>query len=135
MIAPALSEVRSVLVADRNRRNVELLCGLLAGAGFEARAIATLDELEVALVDDGKVRLALVDAASFDFPLMVDKLAARGVPLLVFSDRQHFASAQRCLAHGARGVLQKPLLASELLLVVRGLAGALHEPNPAAHRT
>jgi DNA-binding response OmpR family regulator len=135
MIAPALTEVRAVLVADRNRRNVELLCGLLAAAGFEARAIATLDELEPALVADGTVRLALVDAASFDVSRMVDKLVARGVPLLVFSDQRHLASAHRCLAHGARAVLQKPLLQSELLLVVRGLAGALHEPDPAAHRT
>jgi DNA-binding response OmpR family regulator len=137
MIAPTLPEARAVLVADRNRRNVELVAALLDAAGFEPRAIGSLDELDLALGDDGTIGLALVDASSFDVRLVAGKLVPHGVPLLVFTDERHRIAAQRCIGHGARGVLQKPLLASELLWIVRGLVGvgALHEPDPAAHRT
>lgn len=124
---------RAILVADRNRRNLELLSGVLGAAGFEPHTIATLEELDRAL---GVCRfwLALVDAASFDPGLVVERLAPCHVPLLVFSDRRHLAYARRMLAQGARCILEKPLFASELLAVVRSTAEGLHESDLAAHR-
>lgn len=129
---PHHAEGRAILVADRNRRNLELLSGVLGAAGFEPRTIASLDELDRALAD-AEVRLALVDAASFDVRLVVQRLP-RSVPLLIVCDRRHLACARRTLPEGAHGILEKPLFTSELLAIVRSAAGGAHESDPAAHR-
>ncbi len=130
-----MTAVFAVLVADRNRRNLELVSQLLGGAGFAPRTSATSEELERALLEGDDIVLALVDAGSFDVRRVMNGLKRPDVPLFVLSDARHVAGARRYLAFGVRGVIPKPVLASELLSIVRGVVGASHESDSAAARS
>ena len=130
-----MTSVFAVLVADRNRRNLELVAQLLDRAGFAPRTSATPEELERALLDGDDIALALVDAGSFDVRRVMDGLKRPDVPLFVLSDARHVARARRYLACGVRGIIPKPVIASELLQIVRGVVGASDESDSAAARS
>jgi DNA-binding response OmpR family regulator len=129
-----MTAVSAVLVADRNHRNLELVSELLGVAGFAARTSATLEELERSLSDVDDIALVLVDASSFDVRRVMKGLKRPDVPLFVLCDAHHAAGAWRYLACGVRGVILKPVVASELLGIVRGVAGETHGSGPAAAR-
>jgi DNA-binding response OmpR family regulator len=126
-----MTAVFGVLVADRNRRNLELVSRLLGGAGFVPRTSATREELERTLSDHDDIVLALVDAGSFDVLRVADGLKRSDVPLFVLCDARHVAGALRYLAYGVRGVIPKPVVASELLGIVRGVVESSHGSDPA----
>jgi DNA-binding response OmpR family regulator len=129
-----MTAVFAVLVADRNRRNLALVSELLGAAGFAPLTSATREELERALSDHDDIALALVDAGSFDVRRVKNGLKRSDVPLLVLCDARHVAAAWRYLAYGVRGVIPKPVGASELLGIVRAAVGASHESGPVATR-
>lgn len=114
---------KTVLAVDRNRRNLELLSQFLERAGYAPLTAATLEELDARLGGPASPSLVLIDVVGFDASVWqrCQRLAERGVPLLVISSPGQTAAPQQGLSHGARGVLTKPLVMRELLALVRGL--------------
>jgi len=110
-------------VAGGNRRNLELLGRSLEADGWRVLTAACMEELDRALSVPEEIGLALVDIAGFgrDIWERCESLRARGVMLLVISPRRSQAIQQESLAHGARGVLVKPLSVREVMTLVRGL--------------
>jgi len=117
----------SILVIDRNPRNQELLGQFLANAGYRTWSAASLEQFDEALAKPGDVALALVDIAGFDHSIWerCERLREGDIPFLIISPKQTAALQQESLAHGARGVLVKPLAAKQLLGIIRSLLGQL----------
>ena len=112
-----------ILAVDRNRRNADLLKQLLTEQGYRTRDATNLDDFDRALDAEEKIDLALVDIAGFDQTIWerCDRLRKMEVPFLVISSRRLAAVAERSAAHGARGVLMKPLVTRDFLGLVHGL--------------
>jgi len=113
----------AILVVDRNSRNQELLERFLVREGYQVCQAADLNEFAMALERDGDLKLALVDIAGFDSAVWnyCEQLRDRGIPFLVISPRQAAALQEESIAHGARGLLTKPLAVRELLCLIRSL--------------
>jgi len=64
-----------------------------------------------------------VDIAGFDRSIWerCERLRAADIPFIIISPRQSAAIQEAVLAHGARGVLVKPLAVKELLALVLSL--------------
>lgn len=112
-----------ILAVDRKRRNLELLTELLSKEGYDTRGSTSLEEFDAALGEPAKISIALVDLAGFDASIWqrCDRLREAGIPFLLISSRQVGGLEEAILAHGARGVLVKPLLRKQLLGIIRGL--------------
>ena len=112
-----------ILAVDHNRRNLELLSQFLGQAGYQVLTAASLEEFEQALAKGEEIGLALVDIAGFDKRIWecCEQLRDRDTPLLVISARQSAAIQEASFAHGAQGVLIKPLMVKQLLEIIRGL--------------
>jgi len=112
-----------ILIVERNRRNLELLAGFLGGAGYPVVEACDAEEFGQALGKPAEIGLALVDLAGFDRGVweLCERLRTMDVPLLVISPRQNAAIEQESLAHGAYGMLIKPLVSRELLALVQRL--------------
>jgi CheY-like chemotaxis protein len=121
-----MAERPGILAVDRNPRNLQLLAQLLDRQGYRLQGASSLDELDQALCDGvGLPHLALVDIAGFDPSIWqrCDQLSARGVPLLVVAPPNRPALERESRAHGARGVLVKPLATHLLVGSIRSLVG------------
>lgn len=114
-----------ILGVDRNRRNLELLTRLLNEEGYQTMAVTSLEDLDQALAGTEDIKLALVDISGFERSVWerCERLRKMSIPFLVFSPRQSADLQQTSLAHGARGVLVKPLAVKELLALIRSLLG------------
>jgi DNA-binding response OmpR family regulator len=112
-----------ILAVDHNPRNLELLSQFLGQSGYQILTAASLEEFDAALAKVEEIGLALVDIAGFDIRIWerCEQLRDRDTPLLVISGRQSAAIQEASLAHGAQGVLIKPLMVKELLGIIRGL--------------
>ncbi len=112
-----------ILAVDHNRRNLELLAQFLQQAGFRTLGITSLAALDRVLLEPLDVGLALVDLSGFDHSIWerCQRLSEQGIPLLVISPRESAAIRQEGLIHGARSVLTKPVVARELIGVIRRL--------------
>ena len=112
-----------ILTVERNLRNLELLNKFLADKGFRTVSAASIEELDQRLTETEPIALALVDLAGFGKDLWdrCGQLRHSGVPFLVISP-QPASSAQRAgLAHGASGVLVKPVVVKDLVGMIRNL--------------
>lgn len=120
-----MSASPEILAVDRNVRNLELLAQFLGKEGYRVRPAATMEEFDVALSNPGSLGFALVDLAGFEQSIWsrCERLRGLGIPLLIISPRQSAAVQQASLAHGAHGVLVKPLAVRELLSLIRTLLG------------
>ncbi len=114
-----------LLTVGANKRNLELLAQFLGKEGYRTVAAATLDEFDLALNSVQEFKLALVDISGFDRGIWerCERLQAKRIPFLVVSPKQSAGIQQASLAHGARGVLVKPLAVHELVMFVRNLTG------------
>jgi DNA-binding response OmpR family regulator len=116
-----------ILTLDCNRRNLELLSQFLVKAGYKTLPIVNLDELACFLdtcnADAPTVGLALLDISGFGPQIWqyCARLQAKNIPLLIISSKQSSTLQQESLAHGARGMLVKPLVVKELLKIVATL--------------
>ena len=110
----------TVLAVDHNRRNLELLTQFLAREGYRTIAANSLEEFDQVLNEPNEVGLALVDISGFDRSVWerCERLREMSIPFLLISSRQSAALQQTSLAHGARGVLVKPLAVKELLALI-----------------
>ncbi len=123
----------SILTVGRNRRNLELLADLLAREGFDTCQALSLDDLDRELSCKGKVSVALVDLAGFGARIWqrCEKLREDGIPFIILSPRQSKALESESRSRGASGILVKPLVAEQLLGIVRTMAG---DPNGGSTR-
>jgi DNA-binding response OmpR family regulator len=112
-----------VLIADHNRRNLELLGQFLNREGYQTVAASNLEELEQVIDQTDSIALSLVDISGFDRHIWqnCEQLRSKNIPLLILSPKHSMAIQQESVAHGARGVLIKPLVVKELLALVKRL--------------
>lgn len=125
---------RTVLVVDRNPRNLQLLMQVLAGDGFQtlcAPDLAQFDEvIDELIADSGSIALALVDVDGFDATIWerCRRLHESKVEVLVLVGRRAIPFVQvdsaRC---GARAVLPKPLSTKLLAQMVHTLLAQAQE--------
>jgi len=118
-----MSQRPLILVLDHNQRNLTLLKQFLDEQAFDILAISTLEDFESVLDHVHHFALALIDISGFDRRIWIicEKFSAEGVPLLVISPQQMRYLQQQSLAHGAKGVLFKPLSMPELITVIKNL--------------
>lgn len=118
-----MSDRPVILALDRNPRNLELLAGVLARAGYAALPATSLEDIDRILTGAERVALALLDVAGFDRNVWdrCEYLRQKQVPFLVLSRRPSPLLEQESRAWGAQGVLVKPLAVQQLLNTVRNL--------------
>jgi len=112
-----------ILAVDRNRRNLELLTQVLGQQGYQVLAKISLEGVEEALNAPITIKLALVDISGFDASIwgLCQRLREQKVPFLVISPHQQAAVQQASIAHGALGLLRKPLIMREFLQLIQNL--------------
>jgi len=114
----------TILVVDRNPRNLQLLMQVLAGNGFQTLCAPDLAQFDQVIAEANPIALAVVDVDGFDAAIWerCRRLHERKVEVLVLVGRRAIPSVQvdsaRC---GARALLPKPLSAKQLAQMVRGL--------------
>ena len=116
----------SILIVASNVQNLELLEQLLGKEGYLTQRATTLEEFGTVLERQSPPGLALIDIAGFDQRIWepCDQLRQAGVPFLIISPGDLATIQQEGLAHGARGILMKPLISRELLNLIRSLTAS-----------
>ena len=112
-----------ILALNRNQRNNDILIKILGEEGYKVVGVndpAELDQ-EIKLRED--IDLVLMDISGFNRNVWesCERLRVLEIPFLVFSPQQHQAVEKQSIMHGAQGVLVKPLVVKELLLLIRSL--------------
>jgi DNA-binding response OmpR family regulator len=112
-----------ILVVERTRRNLELLVHCLRENGYQTLTGANLEEFDQILAEAKKIALALVDIGGFDRRIWqrCEQLLEQQVPFFVLAPKPSAAIQYAGFAHGARGVLSKPLTMPILLGSIRSL--------------
>ncbi|MBD2022455.1 response regulator [Leptolyngbya sp. FACHB-36] len=112
-----------ILAVDRNQRNLELLSQFLKQQGYQVLAKISLEEVGEVTSIPSTIKLALIDISGFDASVwgLCQRLREQGIPFLVISPRQYAAIQQASIAHGALGLLNKPLMMREFLQLIRDL--------------
>ncbi len=105
----------TILIVEHNRRNTELITGILCRDGYEVISAATMEEFDGLLKTPEMIGLALIDLMGFDQSIWKrsEILRTKGVPFILISPRMTSA-----LGHGERLVLLKPLVVKEMLSLV-----------------
>jgi DNA-binding response OmpR family regulator len=111
-----------ILAVDCNARNLELLAEFLHREGYEVYRANSIEQF-VHAVENLAVNLALVDISGFDRNIWESciQLRHKNIPFLVLSSKQTQLLQQESVVHGARGVLIKPLVIKNLLVMIEGL--------------
>ncbi len=117
------SDPARILALDRNRRNLELLGQFLKQQGYEVLPAIRFEDVAQILIESPKIDLALIDISGFDASIwtVCEQLREQEVPFLVISPRHHAAIQQASIAHGALGLLGKPLVMREFSQLIRAL--------------
>ncbi len=125
-MADASSPPPTILAVDHGHRNLELVAEFLGRQGFQTVGASTLAELDQVLDQHPALALALVDVAGFDRQIWqrCDRLRSAKIPFLVISPGLITGLQQESLAHGAKGLVTKPLVVKELLGLIRTLIEA-----------
>jgi DNA-binding response OmpR family regulator len=120
------ADVKKLLVVGSNPRNQELLSEFIERLGYGVIRADTLGAVDQVLDDRRNVRFALVDITGFD-PSVWERCArlhSLDIPLLVISPKQSNAVRKMGFSHGARTVLEKPLVMRELADTIHGFMQA-----------
>ena len=119
---PVMRSGLSVLLAQSGH----VICG---EAGSRAELVARLDGLkaDVALVD-----LSLAQESGLD---LIDDLAARGIPTLIYSMHDDGKSIERAYARGARGYVTKREVEDVLLEAIETVAAGRRYGSPEVMRS
>lgn len=113
----------SILLVNRNQRNLELLVDFLSKEGYATYPVGTLEEFDQALLAEDSIRVALVDITGFNSSIWArcEQLRKKKKPFLVFSSHQSTAIQQAGISHGARGIMVKPLVVKELIGLIQNM--------------
>ncbi|EKD81204.1 MAG: response regulator receiver protein [uncultured bacterium] len=116
-----MAEASLILSVNCNRRNLELLEQFLVKNGYAVVNAATLNEMAALLEQESSIRMALVDITAFDTKIweQCETLRQKSIPFLIFSPRQISAIQQTEIMHSAHGVIVKPLVTQELLILIK----------------
>ncbi len=112
-----------LLAVESMEPNLRLLSRILASNGFACDTALGIAAFDDALASSVTFDLALVDATGLDASVGEhgQRLHDRAVPLLVVSPRQSAVPQRQSFAHGAQSVLVKPLVARNLMELIRTL--------------
>jgi DNA-binding response OmpR family regulator len=114
-----------ILVVD-DEHDLAVACErLLARSGWTVSTVATRAAALRALGVSTRLALAIIDRElpDGDGVDVVRAARARGTPVIVISAHTTSANRQHALDEGAAGFLAKPFSASQLLEMVRAVAG------------
>ena len=112
-----------ILLVACNQRNLELLAQFLIKNGYQTKCVNDLQHFEWILEASFEYGLAMVDISGFskDIWNCCEKLSSKNIPLLMIAPQKGQHIQHESLAHGAKGVLYKPLVIKELLGTVSEL--------------
>ncbi len=115
----------TILTLDSNRSNLELLSQQLIKEGYETLGVASLEELDQALLEGRKIALGLIDLSGFDQRIWerCQALHRAKIPFIVISPQRSPLVQRDSMRCGASGLLVKPLGTRELLEYIRTLLG------------
>jgi DNA-binding response OmpR family regulator len=118
-----MSDNPVIITIDRNQRNLELLAQFLNKEGYDTLSITSLESLDALLDSNVNAALALFDISGFDSTVWrrCEQVQNLGIPLLILSPKQSSVIQKESLAHGARGVIVKPLVARELIGLIKSM--------------
>lgn len=113
-----------ILTLNRNKRNSDILTKFLEEEGYNVVALLDLPELDAEVEkSNSSVDLVLMDISGFNKTIWesCERLREIEVPFLVISPHQHAAIEKQSRETGAHGVVVKPLVVKELLLLIKSL--------------
>lgn len=121
-----MSNPKQILMIDANTRNLDLLAEFLSKQGFRSIRTTSVEEFNKLIITntDG-IGLAMIDISGFsrDIWLACEQLTERNIPFIVVSPKQVATIREEGRVHGAREVLTKPLVAKDLLSLIRSVMG------------
>ena len=121
-----MSDRKRVLVAAAGKRNLELLQQFLGQEGFETVPAGSLADIRLALEQTPSIDIAVLDVSGLSSEVWAfcDKLRERSVPFVVISGAHSAGVEGRAARTGARVVMTKPLVVSNLMRVIHAMLGA-----------
>jgi DNA-binding response OmpR family regulator len=113
----------TILMIDRNARNLELLGDFLQNQGYATLSATSLEAIETIMSETKDIGLSLVDISGFDRSIWdyCQMMSERNIPFIVISPKQVASIREEGRSHGAKDVLLKPLVAQELVGLIRNL--------------
>lgn len=121
-----------ILLVVRSPGNVRVLRQALRERHYEAVSASDGDALHDALREPDRPHLALVDVGGFGEAVwpMCAALQEADVAFVVLSRARDLGVGQRTLAHGASGILQKPVVKESLLQLVDAMSQRVQGEGP-----
>jgi DNA-binding response OmpR family regulator len=118
-----MSDKPVIITIDRNQRNLELLAQFLQKEGYDTHPVTSLESLDTLLEGNPKASLVLFDISGFDGRVWqyCQQLQNRGIPLVILSPKQSTDIQKESRDAGAREVLVKPLVARELIGLIKSM--------------
>jgi DNA-binding response OmpR family regulator len=112
-----------ILVVACNQRNLDVLAQFLGKTGYKTHSIKDLHTLALLFESSLAYGLAMVDISGFEHEIWqhCKTLSSQGIPLLIIAPQAHQQIQYVGLAHGAKSVMFKPLVAKQLLGTVNEL--------------
>ncbi|HMK53681.1 MAG TPA: response regulator [Methanobacteriaceae archaeon] len=112
-----------IVALNRNQRNLEILSKFLEQEGYSTLGVLNPAALDETVRKKDNISLVLMDISGFNSKVWesCELLRQREIPFLVLSPHQQSAVEKHSKRHGAQGVLVKPLVVKELLLLIKGL--------------
>jgi CheY-like chemotaxis protein len=112
-----------ILALNRNQRNNDILIKILGEEGYQVVGVKDPSEIDQEIRLRDKINLVLMDISGFNQTVWesCERLRILEIPFLVLSPQHHHAIEKQSKIHGAEGVLVKPLVVKELLLLIKSL--------------
>ena len=112
-----------ILVVGTNPRNLELMAQFFRKEGFDSLSASKLEDFATYVDGTHRIGIALVDIAGFDRKIWeyCEQCSNLEIPFVIISPQQIASIRQESMAHGAQGVLYKPLVMKELINLVSSM--------------
>ncbi|MDI3550017.1 MAG: hypothetical protein PWQ15_1119 [Methanobacterium sp.] len=114
----------TILVLNRNQRNLDILDQILGAEGYEVVGSSDLEALDCEIqARKQSISLVLMDITGFNHSVWdsCECLRREDIPFLVLSPHHNSAVEQQGLVNGAKGVIVKPLAVKQLLQLIESL--------------
>jgi CheY-like chemotaxis protein len=104
---------------------METLMQQLHSEGYETAGAASLDELDDFLRKGGKNAAAVIDLSGFDQAIWerCDRLKEAKIPFIVVAPQRSPSIQRDSMAHGASGLLVKPVAIKDMVEHVHTIVG------------
>jgi CheY-like chemotaxis protein len=112
-----------IVALNRNPRNLEILAKIIGDEGYNVVGVNDPAELDKEVKKRDNISLVLMDISGFNQTVWksCEDLRMLEIPFLVLSPQQHKAVEKQSMMHGAQGVLVKPLVVKELLILIKNM--------------